>query len=710
MNSSYKKFVSLFLFSFFLCSFQTVAQQLEQIGGPYTNDANTIMLLHFDGNLNNESPLSDAAVLHKKGVSNQTGFFPSDIAGMGQCLYFDNDSKSDSSYVTVADNVNLDLTGDWTIEGWMQVYTFGDVAGDYRWVPRLCIKTGDQVFYQPNWWVELWGDNRCFQTGFQETTQSYWPSVTSANNVMEPGKWVHLTFIRDNTREILAQLVHNDKKELIWFGTMSYAGLDNKVPLNTNQAVHIGWAGAEGIPESSNDSWLHGFVDEVRISNVVRNFPVPPVFTYLNQLSNKDASVASYEIKTSVFAFQTTGTMSEVTLKYTIDNGATWNNIAMTKAVGDTFVASIPKQAAGSVIRYYVVGKDNNGLEAQYPSTGVSPYSFGIYQPVSKILDLDFEEGSGAIVDKGVYNQKVDVHGNGGYSTDAKVGTYSYDFPVGQDSSYLSVDSPFLTTKDFAIDYWFKAEGDTVLPYIRMIIRSASNNHVDQNYYVRVEPGNQLSARYQVDPSVDTRTKSDIALISQTDVFSLNKWVHILFERDDTAAVFEIRGENDQLVERMVDLETAANPPRPGTSPLRIGWAANSWDNVPRNFMGKIDGIKIYNYAALNLPHTPATAVEDNAKEVIPVKYQLSQNYPNPFNPETVISYSLPNPGVVKVEIYDILGKKVKTLVNEFKNAGKYDVRWNGRNEYGSGVPSGIYFYRLQTGDFVQTMKMTLLR
>ncbi len=133
----------------------------------------------------------------------------------------------------------------------------------------------------------------------------------------------------------------------------------------------------------------------------------------------------------------------------------------------------------------------------------------------------------------------------------------SYDFPVGQDSSFFSVDSPFLTAKDFAIDYWFKAEGDTLLPYIRMIIRSASNNHVDQNYYIRVEPNYQLSARYQVDPSVDTRTQSDIALISATNVFSLDKWVHVLYERDDTAAVFEIRNEDDVLVERMVNTETA---------------------------------------------------------------------------------------------------------------------------------------------------------
>ncbi|MCX6150904.1 MAG: T9SS type A sorting domain-containing protein [Ignavibacteriales bacterium] len=721
MSSIYKRTFPFLVFFLLLGSQKIVSQALEEVGGPYTKDANTLLLLHFDDNLNNESDFSANGVLHKKGAAgtNQTGFFDnSDMSFLGKCLYLDNDSKSDSSYVTVADSTTLALKGDWTIEGWMNVFTFGDVAGDYRWVPRLCIKTGDVAFWQPNWWVELWGDNRWFQTGFHTADQANWPAVTSAPNVMEPGKWVHLTFIRDNTRKILIQMIHNTNRELIWFGSASYyptfngATIPNDTPITTHQAVHIGWAGAEGIPNSSVDSWLHGFVDEIRISNVIRNFPVPPIMTYLSPLPNVDASVVSYSVKATMFPFIQAGSITEAKLKYSIDKGVTWNEALMTKAVGDTFVGAIPKQVPGSIIQYYCTAKDNNGLVAQLPSSGNAPFSFGIYQPNSKMLDLEFEQGIFPILDEGVYNQQVVVHGNVGFSTDAKVGTYSLDFPLGQDTSYLSVDSPFLSTKDFAIDYWFKAAGDTILPYIRMIIRSASGNHVDQNYYIRTEELHGISARYMVDPTVTTRTKNNVDLVMPGGTLTPNKWFHVLYERDDTAAVFELRNENDQTISRLSDLKTAKNPPRPGSSPLRIGWAGNSWDTPPtnRNFMGKMDGIKLYNYAALNLPHNPYTAVENDNPENLPVKYQLFQNYPNPFNPETVIKFAIPKSDLVSLEVYDILGKKVRTLVSEFKSAGKYEIRWNGKNTNGANVTSGIYFYRLKTADYSQIMKMLLLR
>lgn len=85
--------------------------------------------------------------------------------------------------------------------------------------------------------------------------------------------------------------------------------------------------------------------------------------------------------------------------------------------------------------------------------------------------------------------------------------------------------------------------------------------------------------------------------------------------------------------------------------------------------------------------------------------YSLSQNYPNPFNPATKISYSIPKSGVVSIKVFDILGKEVTTLVNEFKNAGKYEALFNGSN-----FSSGVYFYRLESGDFVDTKKMFLVK
>ena len=88
-----------------------------------------------------------------------------------------------------------------------------------------------------------------------------------------------------------------------------------------------------------------------------------------------------------------------------------------------------------------------------------------------------------------------------------------------------------------------------------------------------------------------------------------------------------------------------------------------------------------------------------------PKDYGLSQNYPEPFNPSTTISYDLPTSSRVKLTIYDILGHNVATLVNEQKEAGSYSVQWNASN-----VASGVYFYRLEAGSFLQTKKLVLLK
>ncbi len=94
----------------------------------------------------------------------------------------------------------------------------------------------------------------------------------------------------------------------------------------------------------------------------------------------------------------------------------------------------------------------------------------------------------------------------------------------------------------------------------------------------------------------------------------------------------------------------------------------------------------------------------------IPTEFSLSQNYPNPFNPSTVISYQLPVSGLVSLKIYDILGSEVATLVNEEKPAGKYEVIFNVETHRDASLASGVYFYRLQAGSFIQTKKMLLVK
>jgi len=104
------------------------------------------------------------------------------------------------------------------------------------------------------------------------------------------------------------------------------------------------------------------------------------------------------------------------------------------------------------------------------------------------------------------------------------------------------------------------------------------------------------------------------------------------------------------------------------------------------------------------------TGVAEEEEEKVPSSFSLSQNHPNPFNSETVIEYSLPRETDVKIAIYNILGQKVKTLLDQKQDTGYKRVIWDGKNEKGKVVSSGIYFYRMETKEFVQTKKMLFLK
>jgi hypothetical protein len=103
-------------------------------------------------------------------------------------------------------------------------------------------------------------------------------------------------------------------------------------------------------------------------------------------------------------------------------------------------------------------------------------------------------------------------------------------------------------------------------------------------------------------------------------------------------------------------------------------------------------------------------AVENVGGEALPGQFRLAQNYPNPFNPSTEILFDLPTASHVRLNIFNILGQRVCTLVDETVTAGYHKVTWDGTNDAGSGVPSGIYFYKIDAGDFVQSKKMMMLK
>jgi hypothetical protein len=94
-----------------------------------------------------------------------------------------------------------------------------------------------------------------------------------------------------------------------------------------------------------------------------------------------------------------------------------------------------------------------------------------------------------------------------------------------------------------------------------------------------------------------------------------------------------------------------------------------------------------------------------NAPEDLPERFTLEQNYPNPFNPSTTIEYAIPHSGLVTLRVYNVLGEEIATLFDDTQPAGTFTAKWDA-----SGIPSGVYFYRLTAGEYIQTRKMVLLR
>ena len=102
--------------------------------------------------------------------------------------------------------------------------------------------------------------------------------------------------------------------------------------------------------------------------------------------------------------------------------------------------------------------------------------------------------------------------------------------------------------------------------------------------------------------------------------------------------------------------------------------------------------------------------VSTEPEHFIPEEFVLHQNYPNPFNPVTTLRYDLPDNGHVNITIYDMLGRQVKTLINQTQDAGYRSIIWDATNDYGKPVSAGIYLYQIQAGEYISTKKMVLLK
>ena len=158
-----------------------------------------------------------------------------------------------------------------------------------------------------------------------------------------------------------------------------------------------------------------------------------------------------------------------------------------------------------------------------------------------------------------------------------------------------------------------------------------------------------------------------------------NNWTQLWTAEND--------GQSWKWRNRVIDLTSYSNKQN-----LKLAW---QYVGVDGDLAG-LDGVKLLGYTT--------TGVEDNNNTVV-TDYALSQNYPNPFNPATIISWQAPVSGRQTLKVYDLLGREVATLVDEYKNAGVYKIEINAEN-----LASGVYIYQLKSGEFLSAKKMILMK
>ncbi|MCI0405929.1 MAG: T9SS type A sorting domain-containing protein [candidate division Zixibacteria bacterium] len=141
-------------------------------------------------------------------------------------------------------------------------------------------------------------------------------------------------------------------------------------------------------------------------------------------------------------------------------------------------------------------------------------------------------------------------------------------------------------------------------------------------------------------------------------------------------------------------------------APPQSGWFSGNVDRTPHlTGYATSDSCNAGGQFSQPPPEERVTAIKN-----VPTTFELGQNYPNPFNPTTTIEYALPQPSRVELKIYNILGQVVRALIDEEKPVGYHQVVWDGKDQLGRPLSSGVYIYKIVAGDFVETKKMHLLK
>jgi hypothetical protein len=357
------------------------------------------------------------------------------------------------------------------------------------------------------------------------------------------------------------------------------------------------------------------------------------------------------------------GSTASPKLYYKVNSGS-YSSVNYNYYNLDTFMFSIPGQPLGSTVSYYFAAQDSAGtFVCTYPAGGRGLNPPGTQAPAT-VFSYTIENINYVCVGTGT----------------ATVGYpfYSYWDDARTDMLYLAselnINSPKIITK---VGFNFASVSSQVLNEFTIKLQNSSAANL-----------------------TDFVSSGWMTVYSQTYTPPGTGWQYITL-----TTPFYYDGVNNLLVEVCFNNSSWTSNSTVYSTPA-AGKTVLKYDDLPTG-SGCVDfptGSLQTNRPNMCFTYNTGTG-ENNTGVNVPVKFNLAQNYPNPFNPVTKINFAIPKNGLVTMKVYNVLGKEVAKLINEVKQAGYYTVDFNG-----SDLSSGVYYYRLDAGDFTDVKKMILIK
>jgi hypothetical protein len=652
-------------------------KSLESDSGAYygvTYGMENSMILHMDF----EQSLYDSSSFHHTVVDSFGDVKYSDIARFGNYSV-----QMDSSYILKVEKpASYFSTDDMTIDLWIYPDSiFQNEVVLSRW-QEWAVDDFDWRFSYRLWWNN-W-DGRFMIELF--TNEQNWAQVF-IDYTMEVDNWYHV-IVKYSTANGQCILELRDSNDVQLEETV--ASLPGGIKRRAGEVVIGGDRMEYMLP-----SHFVGKIDNLKMFNYAANLP-PAVRRFTEPRVKHVAPDQEVAISTDI------ENAISATI-YSSLNGAEFTEETMTPSGDMTFSSTITGQAMGAVYQYYLIAENAEGRTVRVPSSGTNTIGFSETKDLT--FSLDFEEGSGVPVDKSGYGSEVTIVNNPEYVTDAATGTYAFQY---NDSSYLQVHppAPFLVNGQVTVEVSFKA----------LVLPDNSDTDLISKYS---DPEGTWRFGYRISFQPEGKLRNEIHLFANNpgegnwewrDVWLendyrivANEWYHYVLDIGSDSAYVSLYDASHVLLDK-ASMDIGGQHLNQVAGPFTLG---RSWWGGAPALVAIFDDVNIYNYSRRE---NPISALKENMGERIPAQFTLEQNFPNPFNPSTEIRFSIPAAQNVELKIFNVLGQQVRSLLSQEMSVGYHQIQWDGNNDAGKQLSTGIYYYRLKAGKNVSIKKMILVK